>query len=138
MNQPTPNKALDALRSASQRKAAAAHQATKDALKRLRKTNQPITIAAVAREAGVSAHYLHQHPDFGPLIRQLRTTSTPGVRRPITTPDDQSGIVAVLKTRIEHTRTENQQLTARIHQLEQDLETARGEIANLQQRHPGE
>lgn len=112
---------------ASRRKAEAAENAARAAITKLRRAGTSITIAAIAREAGVSQHYLHQHPDLGPLIRSMRDAATPGVKLP-PVDSSQSGIVSVLRARIEGQVQERQALLDRIAKLEEELERLRGAL----------
>lgn len=128
MTTPAPQGRTDAIIAASRRKAATAEKAARAALTKPRRTGTPITIAAVAREAGVSQHYLHQHPDLGPLIRSLRTTATTGVKPPPVDPT-QSGLVSVLKARIDAHSEERRRLLAEISNLHAELEKVRGALA---------
>lgn len=49
-------------------------QAVEQAIRRLVKQHVPITVAAVAQEAGVSAPFIYQHPELRAKIEKLRET----------------------------------------------------------------
>lgn len=100
MSSPVPVRRTDGIIAASRRKAETAEKAARAAIAKLRRSGTAISVAAVAREAGVSQHYLHQHPDLGPLIRSIRNASTTPAPTPPAEPS-QSGIVSVLRARIE-------------------------------------
>lgn len=123
----------DGIIAASRRKSEAAEKAARKALTRLRRAGTPITVAAVAREAGVSQHYLHQHPDLGPLIRSIRNANTTPANTQPAEPS-QSGIVSVLRARIEAQTQERRELMQRISALESEVSTLRGALAQAQAR----
>ena len=121
----------DGIIAASRRKAETAEKAARAAITQLRRAGTPITIAAVAREAGVSQHYLHQHPDLGPLIRSIRNTHNSGAKPLAADEPSQSGIVSVLRARIEAQTHERRELRQRISALESEVEILRGALASV-------
>ena len=133
MTSPAPAGRTDGIIAASRRKAETAEKAARTALTKLRRSGTPITVAAVAREAGVSQHYLHQHPDLGPLIRSIRNATTAPQPTPPAEPS-QSGIVSVLRARIEAQTQERRELLQRISALESEVSTLRGALAQAQAR----
>lgn len=137
MTSPAPTSRTDGIVAASRRKAEAAEKATRAAITKLRRAGTPITIAAVAREARVSQHYLHQHPELGPLIRSIRNTGSAGAEPPATEPPSTSGIVSVLRARIQTQADERRELLQRISALESEIQTLRGALAQAQSRGMG-
>lgn len=133
MTNPVPVRRTDGIIAASRRKAETAEKAARAAITKLRRSGTAITVAAVAREAGVSQHYLHQHPDLGPLIRSIRTASTAPESTPPAEPS-QSGIVSVLRARIEAQTQQRRELLERISALESEVATLRGALTQAQAR----
>ena len=133
MTNPAPAGRTDGIIAASRRKAETAEKAARAAITKLRRSGNAITVAAVAREAGVSQHYLHQHPDLGPLIRSIRNANTTPANTQPAEPS-QSGIVSVLRARIEAQTQERRELMQRISALESEVSTLRGALAQAQAR----
>lgn len=67
-----PIKQVEALRAATEQKKQQSRQKTVDALSKLTQQGKPISMAAVAREAGVSTVYLYKHPDLRQQIQTLQ------------------------------------------------------------------
>lgn len=128
MTSTAPAGRTDGIIAASRRKAETAEKAARAAITKLRRSGNAITVAAVAREAGVSQHYLHQHPDLGPLIRSIRNTSRSDAEARSVDPP-RSGIVSVLWARIEAQTQERRDLVERISALESEVETLRDALA---------
>ena len=133
MTSTAPAGRTDGIIAASRRKDETAEKAARAAITKLRRSGNAITVAAVAREAGVSQHYLHQHPDLGPLIRSIRNANTTPANTQPAEPS-QSGIVSVLRARIEAQTQERRELMQRISALESEVSTLRGALAQAQAR----
>ena len=102
------------------------------AIRKLRKHGGPINFNSVAAEAHVSRQYLSDHPEFGPLIRKLRP-QTRAAEPPRAVVDD-TGIVAVLRAKINTQTDEISALNQELHDLRRQLEIARGTIVTLRQQ----
>ena len=130
-----------ALRANAAAKAQRTRQLAERAIRELRKAGQPVTFAAVARRAGVSRTYLHQHPDLSARIRALSST---GAQRPAPAEgaeSGESGIVALLRARLRTQeaahREKSAALSARITELETQLAAALGEVLRLREAAEG-
>ena len=71
------NKRLVALSNAALEKKRLAAEATDKAIRSLTSSNQPITVANVARLAGVSTSYIYKYPELKERIISLRTQQHP-------------------------------------------------------------
>ena len=92
-----------------------ARRRTVEALRRLDAAGMPVTIAAVARAAGVSRAWLYRQHDLLPTIEHLRQRTTPSTasRRPSTeraSTDSLRQQLDALRARYSELQTENQQL----------------------------
>ena len=123
------------LQAATRRKADQAHARATAALARLRRSGDVVTFASVAREAGVSQRYLHSHDEFADQIRRLRPSLARQPLPPVT--DTESGVVSVLRAKINAQQDKIGSLDEAIRRLKHDLEIAHGEIIKLrsQRRH---
>lgn len=129
------NRNVAGLRKHARAKAKKAEKAATAALDRLVTQGAPITVAAVAREAGVSSRYITTHPTIGPRVRALRGAT----KRIDASPEPQAGdtsIVAVLRARQREVeqrhREEVRGLREQITALQHQLETVYGELTRLQ------
>lgn len=137
MSEPAPeDPRFAALRGASRRKAEAAEQAAVEALRLLRAQGQRVTVASVAREAGVSPAYLYGHKELRAQILGLSAAGRPGAAL-LAAPVGPSGMISVLHARIEAVEDERRQLRLRVRRLERDLAVAHGEIIELRSRYSG-
>ena len=110
---------------AARRRSQVTRRRTLAALRRMDNTGQPITIEAVAREAGVSRSWLYGQPDLRAEIERLRERTRPAAARTI--PDRQRGSDASLQRRLEITTQRVRELEADNKRLRQALGEALGE-----------
>ncbi|KAM3114046.1 DUF6262 family protein [Phormidesmis sp. 146-33] len=110
-------KQVEALRTATEQKKHQCRQKTVDALSKLIQQGKPISMAAVAREAGVSTVYLYQHPDLRQQIQTLQAQQQQEPKR--TQPQaasvqSQGAIISTLRQEIHRLRQENQELKTQV------------------------
>lgn len=124
-------RSTQALAAATRRRRENAEQAVQKALRQARKTRSPVTVAAIARAAGVSTDFIYRHPALRPQVEALRQG------RP-SPPDAQPDAGAAESTLI---RRLTQQLAAERHkhreetaELRTALETAHGELLTLRRQ----
>jgi hypothetical protein len=125
------------LRAAAARKSAAANQRADTGIRRLLRTGEPISFRAVARAGGVSIDFLYRNPELRQRIEQLRAQRAHAARA--ATPDamsSESSVMAVLRARLQERHHKEQELRARIRDLEQQLAVAHGEILTLRRSQP--
>jgi Family of unknown function (DUF6262) len=110
------------LRAAARRRALETRQRAVQALRRLDATSRPVTIEAVAREAGVSRSWLYGQPDLRAEIQRLRDhgptrSSTPTPRVPTRQRASDASLrrrLEAVNAQIRRLRQENQQLRERL------------------------
>jgi hypothetical protein len=88
-------------------------------------TGQPITIEAVARQAGVSRSWIYKQPDLRAEIARLRDRARPGTRPLV--PDRQRASDASLLRRVELAARRIRELETDNKRLRQALAEALGE-----------
>jgi hypothetical protein len=121
----------DALRRAAQAKRQAATHRADKAIRQLVKDKQEITFRTVARAGGVSLDFLYANTDLRGRIESLRAQQaarTPAPPTEHTTANTDGNIAHVLTTRL---REERAARRATMHDLEQKLSAAHGEILRL-------
>jgi hypothetical protein len=128
----------EALRRAASSKRKAATTRAETAIRQLIKNQQEINFRSVARTAGVSLDFLYANTDLRRRIETLRAqhaeqTPTPATRQ---TPEDPAGNIVHVLTR--QLREERAARRAAVHDLEQRLAAAHGEllrVRRLMQQH---
>ena len=128
----------DALRKAAVEKAKRSRKAAENGLRKVLKSGDPVTFAAVARAAGVTPHYLRRQPDLAERITHLRDAQTS--RTTVPTPRQAEGeptVIAVLRHRLrteqEHHQTVVTELRRQNQELEDKLAAAHAEIHRLRE-----
>lgn len=122
-----------ARRAAAERK----RKAAEAAIRRLVRRKAPVTFRAVAAEAGVSAGYLHRHPDLAPRIRELRDAvgSGRGGLSVAPAPGDGGGIESALREHVRRLQADHAREVRDLRQdnarLRSELEAALGEVVAL-------
>jgi Family of unknown function (DUF6262) len=125
------------LRAAAARKSAAANQRADAGIRRLLRAGEAITFRGVARSGDVSIDFLYRNQELRQRIEQLRAQRAHAARA--TTPDTtprESSVVAVLRARLQERHHKEQELRARVRELEQQLAVAHGEILMLRRSLP--
>jgi hypothetical protein len=105
---------------AARRRSHATRRRAVAALRRMDNAGQPVTVDALAREAGVSRSWIYSQPDLHTEIARLRERPRPVSGRPV--PDRQRASDASLLRRVELA-------TQRIRELEADNKRLRHALA---------
>ena len=111
---------------AAHRRSQATRRRAVATLRRMDNAGLPITIDALAREAGVSRSWLYNQPDLRAEVERLRDRPRPAAGRLV--PDRQRGSDASLLGRVEVA-------TQRIHELETDNKRLRQALAEALGEH---
>jgi hypothetical protein len=132
----TPASNAHHLAAAAARRTALARQRAENALLALRTAGQPITVAKLAKDAGVSRSWLYTQPDVIAAVRQMaRQTPTPR-SVPATERSLQIRLAAAL-ARNQHLQQRVDALAEQNNQQRQQLERAYTEIRRLHVQRPG-
>jgi hypothetical protein len=110
---------------AARRRSQATRRRALAAVRRMSNTGLPITIEAVAREAGVSRSWLYSQPDLRAEIERLRQRAQPAAGRAV--PDRQRGSDTSLLRRLELGAQRIRELEADNKRLRHALAEALGE-----------
>ncbi|MEC4818231.1 MAG: DUF6262 family protein [Scytonema sp. PMC 1069.18] len=94
------NKRIAALSHAAQEKKRFASEATDKAIRKLTSSNQPITIANVARLAGVSTSYIYKYPELKERIHSLSHQQRPVPSQKTASNNSQATIIYTLRSEI--------------------------------------
>jgi hypothetical protein len=120
------------LRAAAARKSAAAVERADAGIRQLLRADEPISFRSVARAGGVSIDFLYRNQELRQRIEHLRAQRTHAARAATPAPaPGESSVVAVLRARLQERHRKEQELRARIRELEQQLADAHGEILTL-------
>jgi hypothetical protein len=96
---------IAALSKAAQNKKHLASEATDKAIKKLTNSHQPITIANVARLAGVSTSYIYKYPELKERIRFLSQQQRPVTSQKTASNNSQATIIYTLRSEIKRLNT---------------------------------
>lgn len=114
--------------SAARRRSADATERVRGVLRELRRTGERVTIAGVARQAGVSRTFLHSQPELLDAIEGLRVQNDGS--HPI--PAQQRTSEESLRTRLEALLEANKKLRQDNTELRRRLELALGDLRHVQ------
>lgn len=115
---------------AAKKRSAATREKAIRALRRLDATGRPVTIEAVARQAGVSRSWLYGQADLRAEIERLRGHAKPGAT-PV--PARQQASDASLRRRLEAATERLRALAAENRELREQLTSVLGELRSIRQ-----
>ncbi|MFG2003111.1 DUF6262 family protein [Spirillospora sp. NPDC048911] len=116
----------DALRQAARRRSELARSRAETAIQDARRNTDPVSVAGIARAAGVSRSWLYTQPDLIKAISHLQ-----GRRPAPARTGRQPASEASLQRRLEATLARNKTLREQVADLTRRLELAHGEIRRL-------
>ncbi len=122
-------RSIQALTDATRTRRETAERAVQKAIRQARKDQQPVTVAAIARAAGVSTDFIYRHPELRPQIEALRQR-----HQAPAAPDAagaQSTLIRRLTQQLTDERRKHREETAG---LRAALQTAHGELLTLRRQ----
>jgi hypothetical protein len=122
-------RSTQALADATRKRRETAEQAVHKAIRQARQDQQPVTVAAIARAAGVSTDFIYRHPDLRPQVEALRQQH-PAPAAPDTAAAE-STLIRRLTQQLADERRKHRKETA---ELRAALETAHGELLTLRRQ----
>lgn len=126
-----PAEPTTALAEATRRRAAHARHRAEHALTAAARTAAPITVAKLAKTAGVSRSWLYTQPDLIDAIRRLQQRHSAPERT-----GAQPATITSLRSRLDTALARIKQLRADNAELTRQLENAHGEIRRLRLQTP--
>jgi hypothetical protein len=111
---------------ATRRRSQEARSRAEEAVQAAQKTREPVTVAGIARQAGISRSWLYTQTDLVDVINQIKA----GAPSPVRT-GQQPASVTSLKRRLEAALLRIKKLRAENAELTKRLEAAHGEIRRL-------
>jgi hypothetical protein len=119
------------LREATQRRAEGARNRAEAAINTAARGRDRVTVAGIAKAAGVSRSWVYTQPDLVDAISALQQ------RNPVSDRTSRASASAEsLQTRLAAANERNKQLRQQLTQLSEQLETAYGEIRALRNAQP--
>ena len=112
---------VEALKKSAQKKRLNALHKTEEAIDILIKNNQKITIAAVARVAGVSTSYIYKYPDLSYRIQTLREQQKYSYKASRLPVNKHNQIVPQSRDRLQVLKQEKAELTKQIKMLKDSI-----------------
>lgn len=112
----------------AQAKSAQKRQATFEAIARLRRAGEPVTRAAVAREAAVSVVFLRHHPD---LVQAIEAAHEGPAQKPQPTAAQAATeqVVAAYRRRLDEMKRQLAAKDVQLHQKQRELDRLYGKLA---------
>ncbi|SHN37536.1 DUF6262 family protein [Actinacidiphila paucisporea] len=126
---------IEALAKAAQRRHKQAETAVEKALRHARMSQQPVSVASIARAAGVSTDFIYRHPTLRPQVEELRRA-----RRNATSnnaghdPDSQAAASTLVRRLTQQLATERRKHREELTQLQSALAAAHGELLALRRQ----
>jgi hypothetical protein len=122
-------RSTQALAAATRKRRETAEQAVQKAIRQARKTQEPVTVAAIARTAGVSTDFIYRHPGLRPQVEALRQ------RKPAPdTPDAASAESTLIRRLTQQLAGERRKRREETTELRAALEAAHGELLTLRRQ----
>jgi len=121
---------VTALKKAAQAKSKGAADRAEAGIRSLLKSRSEINFRSVARAGGVSLDFLYNHPDLRRRIETLRSQQQPVKSSAADAATNSDG--TVIQTLTQALRRERSTRREQVHELEQKLAAAHGEILRLQ------
>ncbi|WP_016888811.1 DUF6262 family protein [Mycobacteroides abscessus] len=118
-----------ALNAYSQKRREDVEARIEQAIKRLRRRGNTISVSAVAREAGVSRSVIHRRPALRERINTLQPLAEVSDESPPPATDTENSIVAALRIRLKSKETQISELKAQLLQRDHIIATLHGELA---------
>jgi hypothetical protein len=122
-------RSTQALADATRKRRETAEQAVHKAIRQARKAQQPVTVAAIARAAGVSTDFIYRHPGLRPQVEALRQAQ-PAPQAPDAA-SAESTLIRRLTQQLADERRKHREDTAG---LRAAIETAHGELLTLRRQ----
>lgn len=128
-------RSLEALAKATEQRRKQAESAVEKALRQARASQQPVSVASIARTAGVSTDFIYRHPTLRPQVEDLRRS-----RRNATPtdaahdPDSQAAASVLVRRLTQPLATDRRKHRAEVTQLRAALEAAHGELLVLRRK----
>jgi hypothetical protein len=129
------SRSIGALAKATEQRHKQAETAVEKALRQARTSHQPVSVASIARAAGVSTDFIYRHPTLRPQVEALRrarrsttsTTAAPG-------PESEAAASTLVRRLTQQLASERRKHREQLEQLQDALAAAHGELLALRRR----
>jgi hypothetical protein len=126
------SRSIEALAKATEKRHKQAETAVEKALRQARASQQPVSVASIARAAGVSTDFIYRHPRLRPQVEDLRrarrnASSTDAGH----VPDSQAAASTLVRRLTQQLATERRKHREEVAQLQTALSAAHGELLAL-------
>ncbi|MFD7053214.1 DUF6262 family protein [Streptomyces mirabilis] len=126
---------IEALAKATEQRHKQAETAVEKALRHARASQQPVSVASIARAAGVSTDFIYRHPRLRPQVEDLRrarrnATSTDAVHDPVS----QAAASILVRRLTQQLATERRKHREEVARLQAALAAAHGELLTMRRQ----
>ncbi|WP_127354858.1 DUF6262 family protein [Actinacidiphila soli] len=129
------SRSIEALTEATQRRRKRAENAVEKALAQARSTHTPVSVASIARAAGVSTDFIYRHPALRPQVEALRRSRRLATRdEAVHDPDTEAAASTLIRRLTQHLATDRSKHREEVAQLQAALAAANGELLALRRK----
>ncbi|WP_328551049.1 DUF6262 family protein [Streptomyces sp. NBC_00358] len=128
------SRSVEALAKATQQRRKHAESAVEKALKQARASQQPVSVASIARAAGVSTDFIYRHPALRPQVEDLRRSRRAPVSGAVHDPDTEAAVSTLVRRLSQQLATERRKHRQEVAQLQGALAAAHGELLALRRQ----
>ncbi|MEO7015917.1 MAG: DUF6262 family protein [Leifsonia sp.] len=123
-----------ALKRATQQRSTAAEHAVVHAIEAARTNGGRVTVAGIAKAAGVSADFIYRHPTLRPQVEMLRRTSRNQHSREVDESEHDAAASTLVRRLTQQVTRERAEHRAELGRLRSALEAAHGELLQLRRQ----
>ena len=132
------NRSIEALATATRRRREQAESAVEKALKAARKTRTPVSVASIAKVAGVSTDFIYRHPVLRPQVEALRRARRDAIPGDAAgAPDAEAAASTLVRRLTQQLAADRRKHREEVAQLQAALAAAHGELLALRRHLQG-
>jgi len=128
------SRSTEALAKATEQRQKRAETAVEKALRHARASQQPVSVASIARAAGVSTDFIYRHPTLRPQVEDLRRARRAPVGGAVQIPDTEAAASTLVRRLSQQLATERRKHRQEVAQLQDALAAAHGELLVLRRQ----
>jgi hypothetical protein len=128
------SRSIEALAKATEQRHKQAETAVEKALRHARASQQPVSVASIARAASVSTDFIYRHPGLRPQVEELRRARRAHVSGTVHVPDTEAAASTLVRRLSQQLAAERRKHRQELAQLQDALAAAHGELLALRRR----
>ncbi|MFC9627893.1 DUF6262 family protein [Streptomyces mirabilis] len=129
------SRSVEALAKATKQRHKRAETAVEKALRRARASQQPVSVASIARAAGVSTDFIYRHPALRPQVENLRRARrSASLGDAVHDPDTEAAASTLVRRLTQQLTTERRKHREELAQMQAAIAAAHGELLALRRK----